>query len=88
MKICDDCFEDFEPRNKDQTVCDICLGVDQPDEEYTIDQCIHIWKVFHSRGGFDTQEQIDEYQKVKKVYKKLTRKDLAKVNEKIKKGKS
>ena len=80
MKTCDDCFEDFEPKTKNQTVCEKCKPIET---EYSSDHCAHLWKVFHSRG-FKNQFELDEYQKVKKSYKKLNGRELPKVTEKIK----
>jgi len=73
MKVCDDCFEEFKGKQ-----CPNCFS---QNEDYTSERCIYIWQVYHSRGGFDTDEQLKEYTNVKKCYKKLTGKDLPKLNE-------
>jgi len=49
----------------------------------TKERCIEIYKILNSRG-FKSQEEIDEYQKIKLRYKELGGKDLPKINEKVK----
>ena len=68
MKICDDCFEEIK-----DCVC-------KP--EITIEQCSRAWQTIQTRG-FKSQDEIDQYQIIKKTYKKLRGKDLPKVVEKV-----
>lgn len=90
IQVCDDCFEEFETSDEEITVCPSCLGTDEdrPDEAYgyTKEQCVHIFKCFCS-GGFESEEQIKAYQTVKKAYKKLSGRELFKINEKVGKNK-
>lgn len=79
MRICDDCFEEYTGRK-----CPSCFPVKA---DYTSERCIYIWQVYHSRGGFDNEDQLKEYDKVKKSYKKLTGKELPKLQERVIKNK-
>lgn len=93
IQVCDDCFDEFETNDEEVTVCPSCLGTDLPESDrpqeaygYTKEQCVHIFKCFCS-GGFESEEQIKAYQTVKKAYKKLSGKELFKINEKVGKRK-
>lgn len=93
IQVCDDCFDEFEADSDDQTICPNCLceevcDSDRPGEAYgyTKEQCVHIFKCFCS-GGFESEEQIKAYQTVKKAYKKLSGRELFKINEKVGKRK-
>lgn len=81
MKTCDDCFEEFDPKHKDQIVCETCKPFPK-NHEYGKATCVHCWKVFHSRG-FKTQIEIDKYQNIKKSYKHHTGRNLPKIAEKL-----
>lgn len=78
MKICDDCFEAYKGKK-----CPSCFPEKGQKHTYTKERCIFIWQVYHSRGGFDNEEQLKEYENVKKTYKNLTGKELPKLNEKV-----
>lgn len=81
IKTCDDCFEEFEAKNKKDTVCENCSSDYEPFT--SADKTGSIWQVVHGRG-FKSQEEIDYYQFVKSEHKRLCGKDLPKVKEIIK----
>lgn len=78
--ICEDCFDEFKSKDKNRHKCFSC----DPPIEYNVEQCAYIWKVFRTRG-FNTREEIDEYQIVKKTYKKLKNIELPKLEERLNK---
>lgn len=81
MQTCDDCFNEFEPHHKLQDTCDDCLK-----EKYSVDQCVHIWKVCCS-CGFKSQEHIDKFQNIKLTYNLHTGKTFTQITEKVGKKK-
>lgn len=81
IKTCDDCFEEFEAKNKKVTVCKNCKPEFEP--FISADKTGEIWQLVQGRG-FKSQGEIDHYQFVKSEHKRLCGKELPKVKEVIK----
>lgn len=80
---CDDCLEDFTSR-REVSICPKCRKSQKAEKYENGDQTANIWKTVSSRG-FKSQEEINEFQIVKKDHKILTGFDLPKLKEEIKK---
>lgn len=82
IKLCDDCFEEFEAENNKITVCKNCKSEYEPFS--SANDTGNIWKVVQTRG-FRSQEELNHYQFIKSEHKRLSGKDLPKVKEEISK---
>lgn len=77
LKICNDCLEDFESSSNAE-VCPNCMKLGKTIKYKDADVTGNIWKVVKHKG-FASQEQLKEYQIVKKDHKTLTGFELPKV---------
>jgi hypothetical protein len=82
-KMCDDCFEDFETEKEDVVICPTCLKLSKTTRYKNSGVTADIWKVCATRG-FESKEQLGEYQIVKKDHKILTGYELPELKEIVK----